>query len=264
MIPQNISFAGAGRVAFALCREMYHAGSRIDVIVSETETNGKSLADSCNATWSANLKFPDSTDIIIVAVPDHRLKSVLNKINCRKETLVVHTAGSLGLDIFPSRIDRKGIFYPLQTFTRGRRIVFKDLPFFLESSDKKSSAILSDLAGSIGGKVHFVDTEHRRMLHLAAIFVSNFSNHLLTMGKEVASKAGFTIDVLEPLIKETISKAMNIGPENSQTGPAVRNDQNTIEKHLELLSFSPELQRIYSEMTRSIIKYYNFKDKRQK
>jgi predicted short-subunit dehydrogenase-like oxidoreductase (DUF2520 family) len=144
----------------------------------------------------------------------------------------------------------------LQTFTIARKIVFKDLPFFLESSDKQSSAILNELAETIGGKVHFTDTEHRRMLHLAAVFVSNFSNHLLTVGKEVVSKAGFTIDVLEPLIKETIAKAMDIGPENSQTGPAVRDDQNTIEKHLELLSFSPEFRRIYSEMTRSIIEYY--------
>jgi len=115
---------------------------------------------------------------------------------------------------------------------------------------------LENLAKSIGGKVYFIDTEHRRMLHLAAVFVCNFTNHMLTMGQEVALKAGFPFEALVPLINETILKAMDIGPENSQTGPAVRNDQNTIEKHLELLSFSSELQRIYSDMTRSIIKYY--------
>jgi len=262
MIQQNISFAGAGRVASALCKEIFNSGYNIDLIVSETPNNGKLLADSCNATWSPDLRFPDSTGIIIVAVPDHRLKNVLEKINCRKETLIAHTAGSIGLDIFPSQIKKKGVFYPLQTFSKEREIVFKDLPFFIESSDNQSSAILGDLAVSLGGKVHFVDTEHRRMLHLAAVFVSNFSNHLFTLGKEVTSSAGLSFDVLEPLIKETFSKAMDIGPENAQTGPAIRNDQNTIEKHLELLSFSPELQRIYGEMTRSIITYYNIKHKR--
>lgn len=256
MIQHNISFAGEGRVAGALCREMFYAGFNIELIVSESEKNGRSVADSCKASWSPGLIFPDSTDIIIVAVPDHRLKSVLDKIKCRPETLVAHTAGSIGIDVFPEQMIRKGIFYPLQTFSKDRKVIFKDLPFLLESSDKQSSAILENLAKSIGGKVYFIDTEHRRMLHLAAVFACNFTNHMLTMGQEVALKAGFPFDVLGPLIEETFSKAMDIGPENSQTGPAVRNDQKTIEKHLELLSFSPELQRIYSEMTRSIINYY--------
>jgi len=249
-------------VAGALCRELYSSGFNIDLIVSQNEKNGFSLADSCKALWSPDLIFPDSTDLIIVAVPDHRLKSVLDKIRCRPETLVVHTAGSIGIDVFPVQIKRKGIFYPLQTFSKERKIVFNEIPFLIESSDKQSSAILEDLAESIGGKVHFIDTEHRRMLHLAAVFVCNFTNHMLTVGRDVALKAGFSFEDLNPLIKETISKAIELGPENSQTGPAVRNDNNTIEKHLELLSFSPELRRIYNEMTRSIIRYYNTKDKR--
>ncbi len=257
MYQNNISFAGAGRVAEALCKELFHAGFRIDMIASETEISGKSLADSSKAVWSPTLQFPDSTKIIIVAVPDHRLISVLNTLKCRTGTLVVHTAGSFGLDIFPEHIKQKGVFYPLQTFSKNRIVSFIDLPFLLEASDEESSEILKTIAESIGGDVHFVGTEQRRMLHLAAVFVCNFTNHILTEGQEVAGNAGFTLEILEPLIKETISKALDLGPENSQTGPAVRNDKNTIEKHLELLSFSPELQRIYNEMTRSIIKYHN-------
>ena len=257
MYQKNISFAGAGRVAEALCRELFHAGFTIDLIVSETEVRGKSLADSCKAGWSSHLQFPLSTKVIIVAVPDHRLKSVLNTLKFSPGTLVAHTAGSFGLDVFPEHIKQKGIFYPLQTFSGNRKLNFVDLPFLLESSDDESGNILKNLAESIKGKVHFVDIEQRRMLHLAAVFVCNFTNHLLTVGKEVTLKAGFPFEILFPLIKETISKALDSGPENSQTGPAVRHDQNTIEKHLELLSFSPELQRIYNEMTLSIIEYYN-------
>jgi predicted short-subunit dehydrogenase-like oxidoreductase (DUF2520 family) len=256
MFQYNISFAGAGRVAGALCREMYHAGHTIGLVVSETEKNGGMLAVSCKASWSHDLVFPDSTDIIIVSVPDHRLKSVLEKITCGPGTLVVHTAGSMGIDVFPAQFKQKGIFYPLQTFSMERKIVFRDLPFFLESSDKQSDAILERLSESIGGKVHFADTEHRRMLHLAAVFVCNFTNHMLTAGKEVASKAGFSFEVLRPLVEETFLKAIEQGPEHSQTGPAVRNDQNTIEKHLALLSFSPDLRKIYTDMTQSIIEYY--------
>ena len=257
MDQNNISFAGAGRVADALCKELFRYGYTIDKVVSETEVSGKSLADSCNAAWSSNLVFPDSTKVIIVAVPDHRLKSILEKLQCRPGTLVAHTAGSYGLDIFPEKIKHKGIFYPLQTFSKNRMVIFSEIPFLLESSDDESSLILRNIAESINGKVHFVDTEQRRMLHLAAVFACNFTNHMLTVGREVALKAGFPFEILAPLINETISKAMDSGPQNSQTGPAVRHDKNTIEKHLELLSFSPELQRIYNEMTISIIKYYN-------
>ena len=252
MYLNNISFAGAGRVADALCKELFRSGYRIDKVVSETEVSGKSLANSCKAAWSSSLEFPDSTNVIIVAVPDHRLKSVLDELKCRPGTLVAHTAGSLGLDIFPEKINHKGIFYPLQTFSKNRTVIFSEIPFFLESSDDESSVILRNIAESITGKVHFVSTEQRRMLHLAAVFACNFTNHMLTVGREVALKAGFSFEILAPLINETISKAMDCGPENSQTGPAVRHDRNTIEKHLELLSFSPELQRIYNEMTSSI------------
>jgi predicted short-subunit dehydrogenase-like oxidoreductase (DUF2520 family) len=261
MYQNNISFAGAGRVASALCKELFYSGFKIDIVASETEISGRSLADSCKAVWSSDLLFPDSTKVVIVAVPDHKLKSVLEGLRCSSGTMVAHTAGSYGLDIFPEKIKQKGIFYPLQTFSKNRKINFMGLPFLLESSDEGSSEFLKKMAESIGGKVHFVDTGHRRMLHLAAVFACNFTNYMLTVGKEVALKAGFSFEILDPLIKETISKAMDSGPENSQTGPAIRHDQNTIEKHLELLSFSPEFQRIYNEMTLSIIEYYKIKDK---
>lgn len=257
MYQNNISFAGAGRVAGALCKELFHAGFRIDMVASETETNGKSLAESCNARWSSDLHFPESTKVIIVAVPDHVLKSVLFTIKCAPGTLVVHTAGSLGLDIFPESLKQKGVFYPLQTFSKNRKLSFLDLPFLLECSDDESFEILKTLAESIGGSVHSIDSDQRTLLHLAAVFVCNFTNHMLTEGKEVTLRAGLPFELLYPLIKETISKAIETGPENSQTGPAVRNDKNTIEKHLELLSFSGEMKRIYSEMTKSIIDYYN-------
>jgi len=257
MFQHNISFAGAGNVAAALCRKIYEEGIKIDLIVSVSEENGRSLAESCDASWSTEPEFPDSTDLIIVAVPDHKLRSVLENIKCRPDTLVAHTAGSIGLEIFPECLTGKGVFYPLQTFSRERKVDFTDLPFLLESSDEQSSALLEELVLSIGGKAYFVCTEKRIMLHLAAVFICNFTNHMLTDGKLVAEKAGIPFPIFYPLLKETLSKAIDLGPDKSQTGPAIRNDQNTIEKHLELLSFSPELKRIYREMTISIINYYN-------
>jgi predicted short-subunit dehydrogenase-like oxidoreductase (DUF2520 family) len=257
MMHPNISFAGAGRVASALCKRISAKGFKIDLVVSLSEERGKRLAEDCNASWSDDLSYPASTDIVIVAVPDHKLGAVLENMRCRPETLVVHTAGSFGIDIFPGRIHNKGVFYPLQTFSEGRDVDFKGLPFLLESSDSKSSHILADLAAAMGSKSFFVNTDQRILVHLAAVFICNFSNHMLSLGKQISGKAGLPFDIFYPLLKETVSKAIDLGPENSQTGPAVRNDRNTIEKHLELLSFSPELQQMYREITMSIIKIHN-------
>lgn len=257
MIKYNISFAGAGRVAGALCSEFAGKDHNIQHIVSLSEESGRELSDAYGASWSSDPVFPESTDIIIVAVPDHALESVLHKIKCRPDTIVAHTAGSIGLDVFPQHIKHKAVLYPLQTFTKKRKISFQNLPVFIESSDIESSDILEALAADIGAEVHYADTERRMTLHLAAVFVANFTNHMLTCGKMAAERAGYSFDILEPLVRETIEKAIDIGPGNSQTGPAVRNDKNTIEKHLELLSFSPDLKRLYSELTSSIIKQYN-------
>jgi predicted short-subunit dehydrogenase-like oxidoreductase (DUF2520 family) len=257
MIQYNISFAGAGRVAGALCRELFKSGIKIIQVISESESDGRPLADACNASWSSGLSFDDQNNVIIVAVPDHSLKNVLASIRCPEGCVVVHTAGSYGLEMFPSKFKETGVFYPLQTFSKGREISFKELPFLLEASGEVSGKVMIDLAVAIGGKVQFVDSERRKMVHLAAVFVNNFTNYMLTAGNEIASLAGLSLEIFEPLINETISKALDIGPEESQTGPAVRNDLNTIQKHLKLLSFSPELQSTYSQMTESIIKHYN-------
>lgn len=256
MIKYKISFAGAGKVAGTLCLEFFNKGHKIQQIISPEENNGRSLAKKCNAVWSDKLVFSDSTEIIIVAVPDHRLREVLGDIKCGSGAGVVHTAGSFGLEVFPGSMKKAGVFYPLQTFSKERTADIMGMPVFIESSDDHLKDILKNLAESIGASVHFSDFEHRRLLHIAAVFVSNFTNHMFTAGKEVASKSGFSFDVLRPLIHETVRKALEMGPENSQTGPAVRYDINTIEKHLDLLSFSPELKDIYKEMTRAIIQYY--------
>lgn len=252
----RISFIGAGKVSGALCRKMHMSGCKIKKIISRTGIGGRDLALSCNASWSSEYVFSDSEDLIIVAVPDDKILQVLAAIKCPDNTVVAHTAGSLGLDVFPVFLKHTGVFYPLQTFSEHRKISFRDLPFFLEASDPFSSGILRDIAELISSNVHFLDTEHRRFLHVAAVFACNFTNHMLTAGKQITEKAGISFEVLEPLINETVMKAIETGPENSQTGPAFRSDKGTIKRHIELLSFSPELQDIYKEMTKSIIKFY--------
>jgi predicted short-subunit dehydrogenase-like oxidoreductase (DUF2520 family) len=255
----KISFAGAGNVAGALCRELHKNGHYIVKIVSRNESSGRYLASSCQSNWSGDLVFSEESDIIIVAVPDHSLLEVLSEIKCSASAIVVHTAGSIGMDVFPSRLKNTGVFYPLQTFSPGRTPEISSVPFFIEGSDEITTGKLKSLAESISNSVYLTDTEHRRLLHLAAVFVSNFTNHMFTRGKDICADAGVPFDVLYPLMLETVGKAIEMGPVNSQTGPAVRYDLNTIEKHLDLLSYSPDMKNIYELITSSIIRYYKKK-----
>lgn len=250
---------GAGRVGSILCRQLYDAGYKIDLVVSPTEKRGKALAEATASKWSQNLVIPNSTDIVIVSVPDHSLESVLSDLKTGDRTIVTHTAGSYGLDIFPSRIIRRGVFYPLQTFSEGRSIDLYEVPFLLESDDDLTANILSEIASSLSKNVIFVDAENRRKLHLAAVFLCNFTNHMFTAGSEIISEAGLDFDLMKPLINETVSKALEKGPSHSQTGPAFRNDRNTIEKHLDMLSSKPVFHSLYKAVTQSIIDYYKNK-----
>ena len=251
-----VSFVGAGNVAMALCREMFNKGHFIDHITSRNEKNGRTLASSYHATWSGDFVLPVTSEIIIVAVPDRNLSEVLKAIRCNNSSIVAHTAGSFGLDVFPPDLKNTGVFYPLQTFSVNRIPDISEVPFFIEASDEKSVNTLKSLAESISHSVHVSDADHRRLLHMAAVFVSNFTNHMLTTGKNISSIAGVPFEELKPLILETINKAMELGPENSQTGPAIRYDLNTIEKHLDLLSFAPDFKNVYEMITKSIISYY--------
>lgn len=256
MSPYKISFIGAGKLANAFCMELFNAGCTIVNIVSDKGNSAVSLAQKCKSSGSSELIIPDITDILIVSVPDHKLKEVLHKVICRDNMIIAHTSGSSGPDVFPERFSHTGMIYPLQTFSLDRTVDFKEIPFFIEASDNNTANVLESLATGIGKSVHYTNPESRIMLHLAAVFASNFTNQMLTEGKEIAARAGFSFDVLIPLINETIKKAIETGPEKSQTGPAVRNDLNTIEKHMELLSFYPELRNIYREVSNSIIKRY--------
>lgn len=246
-------------MAGSLCRQFYLSGCTINKIVSRTEKKGRSLAASYNATWSDDYNFDNDNDVIIVAVTDDSLKEVLKQISSSVSTVVVHTSGSSGMDVFPRHLKMTGVLYPLQTFTSERNIDFRDLPLFLEASDKKSASILKDLGDLLNGRIYFIDSDRRRLLHIAAVFVCNFVNHMFTSGKQIAEKADLPFEVLKPLINETVLKALENGPENSQTGPAYRSDKITLKKHIDLLSFSPELKVIYQDVTTSIMKFYKSK-----
>lgn len=250
----SVTIIGAGKVGNALALSLFHSGVSVDKIISKSADSARALARLTGSLWSINITEAISSDFIILCVPDSEIENVCNNMGDVSGSIVVHTAGTSTIDVLGLPECRgRGIFYPLQTFTTGRDVNISIVPFLVEGDSVETEDLIFRLAESLSDSVFRVASEDRKMIHLAAVFVSNFVNHLFLAGKQISSKTELPFSILRPLIEETYSKAMEIGPASAQTGPAVRNDLGTIEKQIDLLSFSSEFSEIYKAVTRSII-----------
>jgi predicted short-subunit dehydrogenase-like oxidoreductase (DUF2520 family) len=195
---------------------------------------------------SRKLETIPQADVTIIAVSDDAIAEVSSKIT---NSFVVHTSGSVALESLENKT-KKGVFYLLQTFSKDKKIDFSEIPFCLEAENKNDYLLLEKLAKSIGTKIFSINSEQRKALHVAAVFVNNFTNHLYKIGSDICKENNVPFQVLQPLIKETASKIKDLSPKRAQTGPAVRNDKKTIQNHLDLLN--KQQQEIYTILTKSI------------
>lgn len=260
MARYNISFIGAGNVAESLSAGLKGAGHRILSVASRSGDSARALAEATGAEWRRDLSVPGSCDILILAVTDTAVAKVASEAKIPNHTLIAHTAGSVSLAAL-GRESGAGVLYPLQTFTKGFPPDLMKVPFFIEATDNHSLEMLRDIGNAIGAGAWDCDSVQRRHLHVAAVFTNNFSNFMMTTGEAIAAGAGFDPVVLHPLMEETIRKSLRTGPAAAQTGPAVRHDGDTIKSHLELLSFSPDYQKLYRLVSKMIAGYYKKKSR---
>jgi len=190
-----------------------------------------------------------AADVYIISVSDNAIAEVSGKLPFENR-LVVHTSGSSDFSVLDNK-NRKGVFYPLQTFTKGKKVDFTPIPICLEAENEQDYQLLEKLAHCISQKVFKINSEQRKSLHVAAVFVCNFVNHLYQIGNEICEANQIPFEVLHPLIQETAQKILEITPKEAQTGPALRNDTKTIEKHLDFLS-DENYKTIYQLLTQSI------------
>jgi predicted short-subunit dehydrogenase-like oxidoreductase (DUF2520 family) len=205
-------------------------------------------ADTIRVTQisSRQLEIIPKADITIIAVSDDAITEVSSKI---KNNFVVHTSGSVAMNDLKNN-SKKGIFYMLQTFSKDKIVDFSEVPFCLEAEHIEDYKLLEKLAKSIGKKIYSISSKQRKTLHLAAVFVNNFTNHLYKIGNDICKENKVPFEILQPLIKETASKIEHLSPKEAQTGPAIRNDKKTIQNHLNLLDQNQ--QKIYKTLTKSI------------
>ncbi|SHL67882.1 Rossmann-like and DUF2520 domain-containing protein [Flavobacterium saccharophilum] len=197
----------------------------------------------------SNYEDLKESDLYIIAVTDNAITEVSQQLPFNNQ-LVVHTSGTASIETLDDK-NRKGVFYPLQTFSKNKEIDFSVIPICLEADNTFDFRVLETVAKSISKAVFPINSEQRKALHVAAVFVNNFTNHLYQIGQEICEENQVPFDILKPLIQETAEKIKTLDPVDAQTGPAKRNDSNTIEAHLEYLT-NENQKNIYKILTQSI------------
>ncbi len=244
----QIVIIGSGNVAQHLI--MAFAKSKEIEIVQVFSRQKETLTHLVNSSKiTSNYTDLVEADLYIIAVSDDAIASVSSKLPF-KNRLVAHSSGSVPIDSLDNQ-NRKGVFYPLQTFTKGKTIDFSQIPICLESKKDSDFDLLEKVAQCISKKVFKSDEKQRKALHISAVFVNNFVNEMYRIGNEICDENKVSFEILKPLILETVNKVMTLSPKEAQTGPAKRNDTQTIEAHLDFLS-NENHATIYKILTQSI------------
>ena len=248
----KVSIIGTGNVSFHL-QNAFSKTSAVQVL--DVLPGRSDFSDSFLGKDFSN-DDRQGADIYIIAVSDDAISRVSKQFkNCKK--LVVHTSGSVSINTLLDS-ERRGVFYPLQTFSKEREVNFKTIPICVEADNSKDLALLTNLGETISDSVYEINSAQRKALHLGAVFVNNFTNHLYQIGHEICLENNVSFDLLRPLIAETAAKIESLNPKEAQTGPAKRDDMKTIKNHIEYLRTKKQ-REVYSILTESIQNTYGEK-----
>lgn len=250
----KVVLLGAGNVAFHLTKMLLKStGVKL---VQVYNRNIDKIAYLTNETAiTTEISELKEANLYIICVSDNAISKLSEQLNF-KNKLVVHTSGATDLEVLKCNAN-KGVLYPLQSFSKEKKVNFSEVPFCLEAKNSEDLELLQKITTAFGSPSYKINSEQRKTLHVAAVFVNNFVNHLYQIGSEICSAQHIPFEILAPLIKETALKIDNLTPFEAQTGPAKRKDTKTIETHLSLLTNNQ--QKIYTLLTQSIINTYGEK-----
>ncbi|WP_353079863.1 DUF2520 domain-containing protein [Flavobacterium sp.] len=241
----KVILLGSGNVATHLFQAFSKANG-VEVVKVFSRTVSKDFPETLQTSDYKEIK---AADVYIICVSDSAISSVSSQLSFENR-LVVHTSGSTDINVLDSK-NRKGVFYPLQTFTKNKSVDFSQIPICIETEVPSDFEIIEKLAKSVSNSVYLINSNQRKALHVSAVFVCNFTNHLYTIGNTICEENNIPFEILQPLIEETAEKIKSLLPNEAQTGPAVRNDQKTIEKHIDFLT-NENQKEIYKILTKSI------------
>lgn len=256
----TVSFIGSGNLAWHLAPALDNVGYVVKEVYSPNPKHAEALTERLyQAEVKATLDFStSSSSIFIVAVSDDAVSEVAQEIILPDEAVLIHTSGSLPVtELQYAATPHLGVLYPLQTFTKSKKIDFKKIPLFVESLTPETQQAVLPLAKAISSEVKKITSEERKALHVAAVFASNFTNHMLTLSQQVMKQNSLDFEWLKPLILETINKSLTLGPEAAQTGPAKRGDLEILDKHLDFLQDQEAVAEIYKVISQHILDAYS-------
>jgi predicted short-subunit dehydrogenase-like oxidoreductase (DUF2520 family) len=249
---RNIILIGAGNVATNLGYAFRDAGLNILQVYSRNPAAAEALATALNAAFTHRLtEVMEGADLYILAVADDAIAEVVSGLRASGK-FMVHTSGSVPMEVFHHFTGNYGVIYPVQTFSKDRKLDFRTIPVCLEASSSRHLEILNRLVSLISGDVRTVPSEQRRLLHLAAVFACNFPNFMYATAGKIVHIARLDFDILKPLILETALKVQKIEPDKAQTGPALRGDRKVMKAHLQVLRDDPEIKDLYRRISRAI------------
>lgn len=248
-----VSIIGSGNVATHLAKALNTANVQVLNIWSRHFKNAQALAGTVNAKAVEEVsQISDKSDIILIAVKDDAIAAMADPLK-NYSGIVAHTSGAVALNAL-GNLENYGVFYPLQTFSKQKDIDFSNVPLCLEANKAANLNKLKQLANLISKNIYEVDSQQRQTLHLAAVFACNFPNYLYGIAQQLLAQNQMDFDIIKPLIAETAHKVKTALPTAVQTGPAIRNDEQTLKKHEELLEKHPEWLTIYKLLSQQIKK----------
>ncbi len=247
---------GAGKLAWHLGPALKKAGFRIIQVYSRTLSSAAAFGLHIDVPWTTDVNMlKEDAELVIFCITDRALEGLLPQINL-KDVFMIHTAGSLPSNVFEKWTGDFGVLYPLMTFTKTRSIDFRTVPVCIEANNKENEDRLKNIAGKISDNVSTVNFENRKIMHMAAIFACNFTNHMYRTAYDILSHNEFDFGILKPLIMETAKKVLEMSPHEAQTGPASRHDKIILSIHQLMLCDQPEWQKIYTFVSESIYQHF--------
>ena len=248
----RIVLFGTGNMATRLGMALRAKNAEIVQVYGRSGSDATLLAEKIGCSPTSSLKEINTTaDLFILAVSDEALTEIASNIPVGN-SLIVHTAGSINMDVLAPYSDNYGVFYPLQTLSRVREVDFSHVPVCIEANNSSNLDTLNLLASLLSDTVVRIASDQRRQLHLAAVFVCNFVNHFYSIGEQLMQEQQLDFDFLKPLILETAAKAVQHSPAAVQTGPAIRDNNIVMDQHLKMLSKHPDWQKLYEFISKDI------------
>lgn len=248
----KISLIGSGNVATVLGRHIKRKGHEVIQVISRDLQHARLLAEELGASYADFEGQPDANaDIFIIAIADHGLEHFFTSFGMGNKA-VVHTAGSVSIEVINKLSSNYGVLYPLQSLRKEMEII-PAIPFLIDGNNEEVTGFIEAFALTLSDSVRHVRDEERLKLHAAAVIVSNFTNHLYAIAEDFCQKEKVDFNMLKPLILETAARIQYASPSKVQTGPAVRKDILTMDKHLRLFTAHQKLRTTYLRLTDSIM-----------